>query len=217
MVNFNADKDLTPISIFIDGPFALAVSSSLPVKSIPELIAYARQRPGELSYASGGVGSLTQIASALFAERAGLKLNHVPYRGGGPAFADFLAGHVQLYFGSASELIPFANDEHIRILAVSTEKRLPQLPDIPAVAETFPGFKLTSWNGLLGPANLPRDIVDRLAAATANAVKDPKVNKALRDIGVEPVGDTPAEFKRRIDEERPVLKEALDAAGVSAR
>ncbi len=216
-VNYDPQKDLTPISIFGEGPFVLAVNTEIPPTSMKELIDYAKARPGQLSYGSGGVGSLTHLAPALFFEKAGVEITHVPYRGGGPAVADFLAGHVQVYFGNASELLPFTKDPHIRIIGVSTAKRMPQLPDTPTVAEIFPDFKMTSWNGLIGPANLPPNVVAGLSKAAIETAHDPAVVKALTNLGIAPVGSTQEEYRTTIANERPLLAEGIKAAGLEKK
>jgi tripartite-type tricarboxylate transporter receptor subunit TctC len=215
-VNYDPKRDLAPISIFGEGPFILAVNGQSPAKSMADLIANAKAEPGKLIYASGGVGSLTHLVAALFAEKAGIKLIHVPYRGGGPAVADFIAAHAQVYFGNASELIPFVGDDRVRIIGVSTEKRMAQLPDVPAVSEVFKGFKMTSWNGLLGPSKMPKDILDKLATATIEAAHEPDVVKILTSLGIAPAGTTPQEFADTITSTTPLLNEAIKAADLAA-
>ena len=122
-----------------------------------------------------------------------------------------------MYFGNASELIPFAKDNRVRLIAVSTEKRMELLPDVPAVAETYPGFELTSWNGLIGPAGLPGDVVERAAQATIEAARDPEIDATLKKLGIVPIGDTPAQFRATIAKQAGAFDEAIDAAGLRMR
>jgi tripartite-type tricarboxylate transporter receptor subunit TctC len=214
---YNPQTDFTYISIFGEGPFVLAVNRSVPVADVHEFIDYSKKHPGELTYASGGLFSGTHLVPALFFSRMGIDLNHVPYRGGGPAVADFLGDHVQVYFGNASELIPVAANPQIRILATSTANRMAQLPDIPTVNEIVPGFAFTSWNGLMAPAGIPDEIRQKLEQATIEAAHDPQVIKTLSAVGIAAVGDSSAQFRARVDQEAPLLGDAIKAAQASAK
>lgn len=216
-VSYDPKTDLAYISIFGEGPFVLGVNSSIPVKTLTEFISYAKSHPGEMSYASGGVYSGVHLVPALFFAKAGISLNHVPYRGGGPAVADLLGNHVQVYFGNASELIPLAMDPHVRILAASSEKRMEQLPDVPTVNEIFPGFVISAWNGLMAPAKTPKDVLDKLEMATIEAARDPQVKKILGNLGIDTVGSTSKEFVDRIARENDLLQEAIKAAQSSVK
>ena len=216
-VTYNPKTDLSFISIFGEGPFVLGVAGDTPANSMKEFIDFAKTRkPGELVYASGGIGSISHLVAALYFQRAGVKLIHVPYRGGAPAVADLLGAHVNAYFGNASELVPFATDPRVKLIGVSSRERLAQLPSIPAVNETIPGLVMTSWNGLVGPAKLPRDIIEKLAAATAETARDPAIVKTLTSLGIAPIGNTPREFEERIVGETALLAEAIKAAELPA-
>jgi tripartite-type tricarboxylate transporter receptor subunit TctC len=216
-INYDPRTDFSYISIFGEGPFAFAINSGVPAKSVSDFVDYAKTKPGAMTYGSGGTFSGTHLVAALFFKKAGINLVHVPYRGGAPAVEALLSGQVQAYYGNASELIPLANDPHIRILATSAAKRLPQLPNAPAMNELYPGFVLTSWNGLMAPAATPQDVKDKLEAATIAAAHDPQVMKALTNLGIAPVGSTSKEFNARIANESALLKEAIDAAKSSAQ
>jgi tripartite-type tricarboxylate transporter receptor subunit TctC len=216
-INYYPKKDFSYISIFGEGPFVFAVSSSIPAKSVTDFVAYAKGKPGAMTYGSGGIFSGTHLVAALFFKKAGANLIHVPFRGGAPAVEALLGRQVQSYYGNASELIPLANDPHIRILATSAPKRLPQLPNIPTMNELYPGFVLTSWNGLMAPAATPQDVKDKLEAATIAAAKDPHVIKLLTNLGITPVGSTSKDFNARIANESALLQEAIAAAKSSAQ
>ena len=152
-VSYDPLKDFAPISIVGTNPFALGCNEKLPPKSLAEFVAYAKERPGQLSFASPGSGSVGHLTMALFLARAGLKMEAVLYKGGGPAMADVVAGHVPCYFGNLNEIIPHAGGGRIKVFAVSGERRAPQLPQVPTVAEQgYPGFRTVTWNGYVAPA-----------------------------------------------------------------
>ncbi|MEA3194259.1 MAG: hypothetical protein QOD26_2592 [Betaproteobacteria bacterium] len=214
-IGYDPVRDFAPISIVGTNPFALGCNEKLPVKSLRELVDYSKARPGQLSYASPGSGSVGHLTMELFLARAGLKMEAVLYKGGGPAVADMVAGHVPCYFGNLSELIPHASSGRVRILATSGAQRAPQLPAVPTIAEQgYPGFRTLTWNGYVAPANTPRAVVERLAREIGAACKDPAFAARLDKIGVDPVCGTPAEFSRTIAEDLAIWKEAVQAAGI---
>jgi tripartite-type tricarboxylate transporter receptor subunit TctC len=212
-VSYDPLKDFAPISIVGTNPFALGCNEKLPVKTLAELVAYAKQRPGQLSFASPGAGSVGHLTMALFLARAGLKMEAVLYKGGGPAMADMVAGHVPCYFGNLNEIIPHAGSGRIRVLAVSGERRAPQLAQVPTVAEQgYPGFRTLTWNGYVAPGATPRDIVERIAREIAAGCKDAAFVERLNKIGVDAVCSTPAEFSQAVREDLATWKEAVQAA-----
>jgi tripartite-type tricarboxylate transporter receptor subunit TctC len=213
-VSFDAFKDFAPISIVGTNPFVLGVHESVPVGSIKELVEYAKARPGQMNYASAGTGTTTHLTGALFLSRAGLQMLHVPYKGGAPAVSDLVGGQVQMYFGNASELIQHLKGGKIKLLGVSSEKRVAQLPDVPAIADSYPGFRTGTWNGFLAPAATPKPIIDRAAQEIGRIVREAATIERLTRIGVDPMGNTPAEFAEFLRRDAPVWRDAVNAAGI---
>jgi len=215
-VSYDPVKDFAPVSDIGTNPFVLMVHPGFPAQTVAELVARARAQPNEIAYGSGGHGSLGHLTMALFLKRAGIEMNHVPYKGGGPAMADMVAGHVPIYFGNLSEALPFAANGQIRMLGISSLKRAPQLPQVPTISESgYPGFNVLTWNGLLAPAGTPREVIDRLAKECAAAAKDKTMAERFAGYGVEPLGDGPDEFAATIAADIPAWAEAVRIAGVA--
>jgi tripartite-type tricarboxylate transporter receptor subunit TctC len=215
-VNYDPYKDFAPVSIVGTNAFVLGVHVSVPANTVKQFVDYVKAHPGQLNYASAGAGTITHLTATLFLTRAGLQMTHVPYKGGAQAVADLVGGQVQMYFGNASELIPHSQGGKVRLLAVSSAMRTPQLPDVPAIAETYPGFATGTWNGFLAPTGTPRAIIDRLAQEVAKVVREPATAERMRKIGVEPLGNTPAEFAALVQREAPIWAAAVKAAGIRA-
>jgi tripartite-type tricarboxylate transporter receptor subunit TctC len=213
-VNYDPEKDFVPISIVGTNPFILGVQASIPADDLKGFVKYVKEHQGLLNFASGGTGSIGHLSAALFLQRAGLVMTHIPYKGGAPAVQDLVAGQVHMYFGNASELLQHAKSGKIKLLAVSSDKRAPQLPDVPAVAEFYKGFRTITWNGFLAPTGTPQQVVDSLAREVAKIVREPATADKLEKIGVEPLGNTPAEFAAFIRAEAPVWRAAVKAADV---
>jgi tripartite-type tricarboxylate transporter receptor subunit TctC len=214
-INYDPVKDFAPISIVGANSFVLGCNEKVPAKTLRELIDYAKARPGELNYASPGQGSVGHLSMALLLARAGVKMEAVLYKGGGPAVADMVAGHVPCYFGNLNELLPHVGTGRVRLLATSGPQREATLPNVPTVAEQgYPGFRTATWNGYVAPANTPRAVIDRLAREIGAACKDAAFAVRLSRIGVDPVCGTPAEFSRSIAEDLAIWKEAVQAAGI---
>jgi len=211
---YDPQKDFVPVSIFGAGPYIFAIKPSLPASTFQELIAYAKRNPGKLNYASAGPGGIIHLTTALLAAQAGIDIAHVPYKSGAPALNGLLTGEIDVYFGNASELLQQASSGRVRLLAVSSAARLPQLPELPTVGEFFPGFRVTSWNGFLAPAGTPQPIIRLLAQETRNAAKDPAIAERLRTLGIEPSGADPQEFAEIIRAERDLYGAAAKAAGL---
>ena len=212
-ISYDPLKDFAPISIVGTNPFALGCNANLPPNSLKEFVEHVKARPGQLSYASPGTGSVGHLSMALFLARAGLKMEAVLYKGGGPAMVDVLAGHVPCYFGNLNELIPHAGTGRMKLYAVSGATRATQLPNVPTVAEQgYPGFRTVTWNGYMAPANTPREVIERVAREIGAACKDATFAGRLNKIGVDPVCSTPAEFAQAIRDDLQTWKEAVQAA-----
>jgi tripartite-type tricarboxylate transporter receptor subunit TctC len=214
-VPYDPVKDLAPISVLATNPFVLVVNGKLPVKTVAEFVTYVKAQPAKLSYGSSGVGSVAQLAMALFLKRAGLDMTPVHYKGNAPALTDVVAGHVPAMFSSLADALPHAASGTVRLLAISGAKRAPQVPEVPTVAEAgYQGYSVVTWNGLMAPAQTPKPIVSRIAAEVARAVKDPSFAERLTKFGVDPLGNSPEEFVKLIEAEIPVWIEAVAIAGV---
>jgi tripartite-type tricarboxylate transporter receptor subunit TctC len=208
-------KDFAPISNIGTNPNLLITHPSMPVKTLADFVDYVRARPGQLSYAAGVPLGLGHLSMALFLKRAGLDMIPLTYKGGATPLTDIIAGHVPTYFAPLSDVLPHRTSGALRLLAVSSEKRLPQIPDVPTVNESgYPGFKTLTWNGLLAPAGTPKDIVDRIAREVSRAVKDQKFAERLVAMGVEPLGNSPEEFAAMIAADIAFWAEAIKIAGV---
>jgi tripartite-type tricarboxylate transporter receptor subunit TctC len=181
-----------PIALVAESSNILVVNPSVPAKSVQDLVAYAKANPGKVNFSSGGVGVLPHLIGKMFKARAGIDIVHVPYRGGGPSIADVMGGQVDLTFEGTSVLLPLIQAGKLRALAVTSAKRIPQLPDVPTMIESgYPGFSSTSWTGLLAPAKTPAEIIARLNAQVNAALTSPEISRALAAISSEPLGGPP--------------------------
>lgn len=197
---FHVVRDFTPVSLVLISGTVLVVRPTLEVRSVTDLIAYAKQNPGKLNLGTGGSGSSQHFAGALFENRAGVTFTHIPYRGGAPAMADLVASRVDVIFSPLAEAMGFIRSGQIRALGTSRLERMPATPNLPAIAETVPGYEFNSWIGLFGPAKLPAPIVERMSAEVAKVVRTDATRKRMEELGYIPVGGTAqdmAEAQRR--------------------
>ncbi len=208
-------KDFEPITQVISGPTLLVVRTGLPINNVKELIAHAKANPGKLSYASVGVASTTHLAGEMLNVAAGINTLHVPYKGSTPAITDMLGQRVDFAFFGISGSIQQARAGQLRAIAISTLKRSPNFPDIPAVAETVPGFELNSWYGMMAPAGTSKAIVQRLYQEVAAAVKKPDVIEWMKQNGLDPVASTPEEHAAYIRSETAKWAKAIKDAKVT--
>ena len=214
-VNYDPFKDFAPISNVASNSSVLTVNAAVPVQNLRDFIAYAKANPGKITYGSAGNGSFSHITTELFAMRAGLKLTHVPYKGGPQATADLVGGQLNSYFGNAPDVVPHSKTGRLLLLAVSSAKRDKALPALPAISETYPGFSAVGWNVLLAPAGTPRDIVDRLAQEVQKAVRDPAMIARFEQMAVDAVGSTPQELAETLRQDYKLYGEVVKAAGLS--
>ncbi len=215
---FDVTKDFAPVSLVGAGPSALVVHPSLPVRSVRELIALAKKRPGELNYASGGTGNITHLAMVLFNGMTGTDMTHIPYKGGGPSTVATVSGEAQLMFSSVASTLPHIKQGRLRALGVSSAKRSLALPDVPTVAEAgLPGYEASSWYGLMLPAATPAAIVERLGTETAKAVESAELKERLISQGIEPVTGGAAEFTRYLRAEIPKWAKVIKDARIPAQ
>jgi tripartite-type tricarboxylate transporter receptor subunit TctC len=207
-------RDFTPITLIATTSQVLVVHPSLPVKTVQQLVAYAKKHPGEINYSSAGNGSQPHLTAELFKSRTGIDIVHVPYKGAPPAMTDLLAGHVALSFATSPSAVPQVKSGKLRALAVSTAKRISALPDVPTIAESgVPGFEASGANGLVGPAGLPTAIVEKLNAEVVRIVNDPTMRKFLSEQGAEPQTTTPAEYAAYIKSEVAKWAKAVKDSG----
>ncbi len=217
-VGYDPVKDLAPISLFGVAPQVLIVNPKLPAQTIPEFAAYVKSQKEMLFYAGGGgPGSASNLLMTLFLKRAGLEMTGVSYRGTAPALTDLIAGHIPAMFVPISEALPQARAGLVRILAVSSGTRSPEVPEVPTIAEQgYPGFHMVSWTGMMAPTGTPKEIIDRIAAEFARALKDPQFVALMQKVGVQPAVDaSPAEFSAFIAKEIVLWGEAVKIAGVT--
>ncbi|HKA72829.1 MAG TPA: tripartite tricarboxylate transporter substrate binding protein [Xanthobacteraceae bacterium] len=208
-------NDFTPIAAAVEPVTCLVVNTALPVHSVDELVAYAKARPGELSYGTSGVGSMFHLLGELLNQTAGIRLQQVPYRGVGPAMQDVLAGHIPITFTSVSTALPNLDQGRIRILAVLEPTRYPRLPDVPSITEVLPAFRKPSgWFGFLGPPGLPPEVVARLNAEIVKALNSPDVRPKVEGNGYAVIGGTPEEFRALIRDGIERFGTIIKAAGI---
>jgi tripartite-type tricarboxylate transporter receptor subunit TctC len=198
---FNPDKDLIAITNVASGPQVVAVANSVPAKTVKELIALAKSKPGSITFGSAGVATQTHLAAERLLHAAGIDATHIPYKGEGPALSDLVAGQIQMIAANLPAAIGFVASGKIRALAVTSSTRVPQMPNVPAVAETIPGFENLGWFGLMAPAGTPKAVVDKVYRDTSQSLNGAELRKRFDDLGMVPVGNPPAEFARAISQE----------------
>lgn len=210
--------DLAPVALVAKLPNILAVSAKSDIKSLADLIARAKARPGTVTFGSSGFGTPSHLAGEMLQEVAGIKMIHVPYKGAGPAANALLANQIDAMFVLSSAALPMLNGKEIRALAVSSAQRSPTVPDIPTVAELgFPGFEVNSWFGVFAPAGTPVHVIEKLNTDIARVLKDPKAEKAFKNLSMDAGGGSPAQFRKFIDAEGKVAKRLIAKSGAVAQ
>ncbi|MBM3358284.1 MAG: tripartite tricarboxylate transporter substrate binding protein [Betaproteobacteria bacterium] len=213
-LSYDPVRDFTPITLVAKTSQVLVVHPSVPVKTVKELIAYAKKRPGELNYSSAGNGSQPHLTAEMFKARTGVNIVHVPYKGAPPQIADLLAGHVALTFGTSPTAVPHVRAGKLRALGVSTAQRIAALPDVPTISEAgVPGFEASGANGFVGPAGMLPAVVEKLNAIVVKIVNEPAMSKFLSEQGAEPFTTTPAEYAAYIKAEVVKWAKAVKDSG----
>jgi tripartite-type tricarboxylate transporter receptor subunit TctC len=214
-LNFDSVRDFAFITQVAESQNLAVVHPSFPPRSIKELIALSKKYPGKINVASSGTGTTVHLSAELFQYMTGTKWVHIPYKGGGPAVTELLAGQTSIMFSNVPTVIQYARDGRLRPLAVTGAKRTPAAPDIPTVAESgVPGYEVTTWYGVSAQAKVPRAILDRLSAEIVRAVKSPDVSERLRTSGADPVGSTPEEYTALVQSEIAKWAKVIAAAGI---
>jgi len=215
-IGYNPVTDFAPVTLMCVYPNIMAVSNASPDHSLPEFIARARANPGKMTYASSGVGTSLHLAGELFKRLAGVDLTHIPYRGAGPALTDLIPGRVDAIFSNFPSTLPYVQQGQLRGLAVTTAKRQPEVPDLPAIAEFVPGYDVSSWFALFVSAKTPPEIVARLNADAVAALNYPAVKERYAQLGATVVGSTPAQLGLHLKAEMERWAPIIKAAGIKA-
>ena len=217
-VGYDPRKDFAPIGLIATSALVVCVNPSLPVRSIPDLIALAKREPGKLNYASAGTGSGIHLGTEYFAAMTGIKLTHIPYKGSSPALSDLVGGHVAIYFSSLPPAVGLVKDGKVRALAVTGAKRSAIFPELPTVAEAaLPGYEAVLHYGIVAPAGTPRPIVDKLSVALRAAVMSDDLKSRLAQDGAEPLASTPEEYAADIDREETKWSAIVKTSGAKAQ
>jgi tripartite-type tricarboxylate transporter receptor subunit TctC len=214
---FELFKDLAPVTILGTVPFMLIVQPALPVNSVQELVAYAKQNPGKLNFGSGGNGTIPHLGGELFKTRAGIQMTHVPYKGGAQSVAAMLGGQVQLTIDGGPHVVTQVQAKAVRLLAVATLQRLPEYPDVPTIAESgYPGFEANAWQSLWVTGGTPPEVVRRINAEVARIVRTPEMTERFRAMGVVPVANAPEEAEKFIRAETAKWTEVIRVSGAKS-
>jgi tripartite-type tricarboxylate transporter receptor subunit TctC len=214
-MSYDADRDFAPVSYTSLITNMLVVGPQVPVKTVPELIALAKSKPGDLTFASSGAGSSTHLSGELFKSMAGVEIVHVPYKGSSQALTDLMAGHVTMLFDNAPSSMPYVQQGKLRAIAVTSQKRLPNLPDVPTIDEAgVKGYESLSWSGIVAPAATPKAVIAKLNAAIEKILAQDDVRKQFAALGVEAVGGPPEAFTRQIRAESEKWGKVVKAANI---
>lgn len=212
---YDSEKSFTPITNMAVSPLIVVVHPSVPARTLAELIALAKAKPGEITYGSAAFGGVAHLAVELFSLRSGIKLQHVPYRGAGPALNDLLAGHISVMFNALPPTIPQVEEGKLAALALGTTKRSKSLPDLSTIAELgFPGFDASTWVGIMAPAKTPPAIVQKLSAEISKQLDDPAMIAWMKTQGLEKIGSTPEQFAQALRDETAQWRKVIEETGV---
>jgi tripartite-type tricarboxylate transporter receptor subunit TctC len=213
-MRFDAIKDFVPITQLAQVPLVLVVPANSPIKSVKDLVEYAKANPGKVNFGSAGSASAQHLAGESFKIAAGIQMQHIPYKGSAPALTDLAGGQLQLMFDSMPSATPMINSGKLRAIAVTTTTRAKARPDLPTIAESgFPGFDISTWYAYWAPKGTPADVVEKLAASAAQALKNPEVIAKYEAMGAEPVGSTPAQFAAYVESEAKKWNDIVKKSG----
>ena len=215
-LNFNFSRDIAPVAAIVSVPTVMVVHPSVPVTTVPEFIAYAKANPGKINMASSGIGSTPHLAGELFKMMAGVDIQHVPYRGAAPAMTDLLAGQVQVYFVTTPSSMQYIKSGQLRAIAVTTAKRVPELPGLPAISEFVPGYDASAWYGLGAPKDTPKDIINKLNREINAAVADARIKKRFDDLSCTIIAGSPADLAKLIADDTERWAKVVRFAGLKA-
>ena len=215
-LNFNFIRDIAPVAPIVRFPYIMVVNPSVPAKTLPEFIAYAKANPGKINMASVGIGSTPHVNGELFKVMTGTNMVHVPYRSAAAVMTDLLSGQVQLYFGTTASSLEYVRTGKLRALAVTIERRLDVLPDIPTVGEFVPGYEASNWYGIGVPRNTPVEVIEKLNKETNAGLADPKIKARIADLGGSPLTGSPADFGRLIADETEKWGKVVKFVGIKA-
>lgn len=215
-LSYDVQRDLVPVALTATVPLGLVVNPSLPVSNVSEFIAYVKAHPGKLSYGSAGAGNVTHLGAFQFLQTANIDAVHVPYKGSAPADADLVGGQIQFMTDTVNSIAGFVREKRLRLLAVTTSKRIDLFPDVPTLAESgMPGFEVSAWQGVMAPANTPQPIINRLNTELMKALQNPDVQKKLAVQGAIPLGSTPEEYGAYVKSELTRWAGIVKQTGVS--
>jgi len=212
-LSFNFIRDIAPVAGLVRTPNVMEVTNSLPVKTVPEFIAYCKANPGKINMASSGSGTSVHLSGELFKSMTGCDMVHVPYKGAGPALTDLMGGQVHVIFDNLPSSIGHIKGGKIRALGVTSEQRDPSLPQVPTVGETVPGYEATAWFGIGMPKNTPRDVIEKVNAEVNRALADPKMRDRLAELGGKPIAGTPEDFGKVIAAETAKWEKVVISSG----
>jgi len=213
---FDVFKDLAPVTTVAIVPFVLAVNANFPAKNVAELVEYAKKNPNALNYGSSGNGSPQQLAAEMLSHVAGIKMQHVPYKGAVPAITDLLGGRIQVFIGAVNSLLPHVKDGKLRLLAGAGGKRFAAFPELPAIAETVPGVALDVWLGVFMPTGVPKEILTKVNADIAQVLQSPEVRTSLAAQGIEPITSTPEALAQTIRDDHARWGKVIREANIKA-
>lgn len=212
---FDILEDFIPVSQIVHTPLVLIANNDLPVKNVQELIELARKAPGELNYGSGGPGTSQHLGGVMFATMANVEMTHVPYKGAAPAVTDLIGGNIQIMFAPLIDALGFIRSGKVKALGVTTSKPAPQVPGIPPISATLPGFEVATWNAIFAPKGTPAPVIATLSEHISKVMHSTEIQKTIEEQGSESVGSTPEDFKKFLDKEVVLWKQLVESSGAT--